>query len=152
MLEETGLGELFGKASSANTAFVSCRFVFITSRRPWMVERWLRYSSGAWPYEALKRGLPRPVAKRRKKLECTEGRRNLGENTLKVHFLLENSCRCLDNNYCSVEEAWVDYSSETERISAYGPRNHDGICQGDRAFTGPEVPEALPMDRCLRNL
>jgi len=48
-----------------------------------MVERWLRYSSGAWPYEALKRGLPRPVAKRRKKLECTEGRRNLGENTPK---------------------------------------------------------------------
>jgi hypothetical protein len=66
MLEEPGLGEPFGKASSANTTFVSSRFVPITSRRPWVVERWLRHSSEAWPYEALKRGLPRPFAKRKK--------------------------------------------------------------------------------------
>ena len=33
-----------------------------------MVEGWLRHPSEAWPYEALKRGLPRPFAKRRKKL------------------------------------------------------------------------------------
>jgi len=66
MLEGAGLGEPFGKASSANTAFVSNRLVRITSRDPWRVERWLRYPSEAWPYEALKRGLPRPFAKRRK--------------------------------------------------------------------------------------
>jgi len=68
MLEERGLGEPFGKASLANTAFVSGRFVPITNRRPWGVEGWLHYSSEDWPYEALKRGLPRPFAKRRKKL------------------------------------------------------------------------------------
>jgi hypothetical protein len=33
-----------------------------------MVEGWLRHPSEAWPYEALKRGLPRPFTKRRKKL------------------------------------------------------------------------------------
>jgi len=68
MLEEPGLGEPFGKASSANTAFVSSRFVRKTSRKPWWVEHWLRYPSEVWPYEALERGLPRPFAKRRKKL------------------------------------------------------------------------------------
>jgi len=68
MLERPGLGEPFGKASSANTAFVSSRPVRITSRKPCRVERWLRYPSDAWPYEALKGGLPRPFAKRRKKL------------------------------------------------------------------------------------
>jgi len=66
MLEEPGLGESFGKASSANTTFVSGRFVSITNRNPWIVEGWLRHPSEAWPYEALKRGLPRPFAKRRK--------------------------------------------------------------------------------------
>jgi hypothetical protein len=66
MLERPGLGEPFGKASSANTSFVSSRFVPITNRNPWVVEGWLRHSSEAWPYEALKRGLPRPFAKRRK--------------------------------------------------------------------------------------
>jgi len=65
MLEGAVLGEPFGKASSANTAFVSSRLVRITSREPWRVEHWLGYPSDAWPYEALKRGLPRPFAKRR---------------------------------------------------------------------------------------
>jgi hypothetical protein len=68
MLEEPGLGEPFGKASSANSTFVSGRFGPITNRKPWRVERRLRHPSEAWPYEALKRGLPRPFAKRRKKL------------------------------------------------------------------------------------
>jgi len=67
-LEERGLGEPFGKASSANTVFVSTRFVSITDKRPWREGRWLPHSSEAWPYEALERGLPRPFAKRRKKL------------------------------------------------------------------------------------
>jgi hypothetical protein len=68
MLEEPGLGEPFGKASSANTIFVSRRFVPITNRNPWVVEGWLHHPSEAWPYEALKRGLPRPFEKKRKKL------------------------------------------------------------------------------------
>ena len=68
MLEEGGLGEPFGKASSANTVFVSTRFVPMTDKRPWREGRWLGHSSEAWPYEAVERGLPRPFAKRRKKL------------------------------------------------------------------------------------
>jgi hypothetical protein len=68
MLEQPGLGEPFGKASSANTTFVSSRFVPITNRNPWVVEGWLRHSSEAWPYEDLKRGLPRPFAKGGKRL------------------------------------------------------------------------------------
>ena len=65
-LEERGLGEPVGKASSANAASVSSGFVPITNRRPWRVERWLGHSSEVWPDEALEKGLPRPFAKRRK--------------------------------------------------------------------------------------
>ena len=66
MQEEPGLGEPFGKASSANTTFVLGRFVPMTDRNRWMGGGWLGYPSEAWPYEALKGGLPRPFAKRRK--------------------------------------------------------------------------------------
>jgi hypothetical protein len=66
MLREFGLGEPFGKASLANTAFGLSRFVPIRDRSPWGLEGWLRHPSEAWPYEALERGLPSPLAKRRK--------------------------------------------------------------------------------------
>ncbi len=64
MLEQPGLGESFGKASSGNTAFRSSRFDPMANRNPSIVQAWLRHSSEAWPYEALKRGLPRPFEKR----------------------------------------------------------------------------------------
>jgi len=66
MIREFGLGEPFGKASSANTAFGLSRFVPMTDRSPWVLEGWLRHPSEAWPYEALERGLHSPLAKRRK--------------------------------------------------------------------------------------
>jgi hypothetical protein len=77
MLEQPGLGEPFVKASSAYTSFGSSRFVPITNRDPWMVGGWLRDPSEAWPYKALKGGLPRPFMKRRKKLG--EGKLNMSQ-------------------------------------------------------------------------
>ena len=89
MLEEGGLGEPFGKASSANTVFVSTRFVPITNKRPWKEGRWLGHSSEAWPYEALERGLPRPFAKRRKKLGV--GKLDLGIDKMVAFDILTST-------------------------------------------------------------
>jgi len=65
-LRESGLGEPFGKASLANTAFGLGRFISRRGRSSWTGEVWYRYPSEAWPDEALERGLPRPLAKRGK--------------------------------------------------------------------------------------
>ena len=94
-LEERGLGEPFGKASSANTISVSSRFVPITNGRSWRVERWLRHSSEAWPYEALERGLPRPFAKRRKNWGRAK-KRPLCVTPLP--WFSEDQSRCVDCN------------------------------------------------------
>ena len=66
VLKEFGLGEPFGKASLANTAFGLGRFISMRGRSSWTGEVWYRYPSEAWPDEALERGLPRPLAKRGK--------------------------------------------------------------------------------------
>jgi hypothetical protein len=67
VLKKSGLGEPFGKASLANTAFELGRFISMRDRSSWTEEGWYRYSSEAWPDEALERGLPRPLVKRGKK-------------------------------------------------------------------------------------
>jgi len=66
MLKYFGLGEPFGKASSANTALGLGRFVPMRERSPWILEGWLRHPSEAWPYEVLEKGLPKPLPKRMK--------------------------------------------------------------------------------------
>jgi hypothetical protein len=76
VLKKSGLGELFVKASLANTAFGFGKFISMRDRSSWTEEGWYRYTSEAWPDEALERCLPRPLAKRGKKLE--EGKINLG--------------------------------------------------------------------------
>jgi hypothetical protein len=43
-------------------------------RSSWTGEAWYRYSSEAWPDEAMERGLPRPLAKKGKKLGRTRRR------------------------------------------------------------------------------
>ena len=63
-LEEFGLGEPFGKASLAKTVFGLGRFISMRDRSSWRGEGGLRYPSEAWPGGVLKRGLPRPLAKR----------------------------------------------------------------------------------------
>jgi hypothetical protein len=67
VLKKSGLGEPFGKASLANTAFELGRFISMRDRSSWTEEGWYRYSSEAWPDEALERGLPGPLVKRGKK-------------------------------------------------------------------------------------
>jgi len=66
VLKKPGLGEPFGKASLANTAFELGRFVPMRGRSSWILEGSLGYPSETWPDEALERGLSRPMAKRRK--------------------------------------------------------------------------------------
>ena len=66
VLKKSGLGESFGKASLANTAFRLGRFVPMRDRSSWMLKGWLSYSSEAWPDEALKGEVPRSLAKRKK--------------------------------------------------------------------------------------
>jgi len=102
MLKYFGLGEPFGKASSANTALGLGRFVPMRERSPWILEGWLRHPSEAWPYEVLERGLPRLLPKRMKnwgwarKLNLTlrlHPNRILqirGKVVLGVNFLKEN--------------------------------------------------------------
>jgi hypothetical protein len=68
VLKKYGLGEPFGKASLANTAFGLGRFISMRDRSSWTEEGWYRYPSKAWPDEALKRGLTRLLAKRGKKM------------------------------------------------------------------------------------
>jgi len=41
----------------------------MTGKSSWILEGWLRYPSEAWPYETLKRGLPRLPAKGMKNWE-----------------------------------------------------------------------------------
>jgi hypothetical protein len=65
-LEQIGLGESFGKASSANTAFGSSRFIPMADRNSCFIQGWLCHPSEAWPYEALEKDLPRPLVKKRK--------------------------------------------------------------------------------------
>jgi hypothetical protein len=67
VLKKLGLGESFGKASLANTAFGLGRFIPMRGGSSWTGEGWYRYPSEAWPDEVLERGLPRPLAKRGKK-------------------------------------------------------------------------------------
>jgi len=59
-----GLGEPFGKASLANTAYGSSRSVSMGGRDFRVEESWVSLPSKAWPDEALERGLPRPFAER----------------------------------------------------------------------------------------
>jgi len=66
-LKKFSLGEPFGKASLANTALGVGRFISMRGRSSWTGKDWYRYPSNAWPDEALERGLPRPLAMRRKK-------------------------------------------------------------------------------------
>ena len=66
VLRKSGLGEPFGKASLANTAFGLGRFISTRDRSSWTGEGGYRYPSEVWPDEALERGLPRPLAKRGK--------------------------------------------------------------------------------------
>jgi hypothetical protein len=61
-----GLGEPFGKASLANTAFGLGRFISTREQGCWGGEGWFRHPSEAWPDEALERGLPRALAKKGK--------------------------------------------------------------------------------------
>jgi len=75
--EQPGLGESLGEASSANTAFGLSKLLPMTNRNHLGVEGWLPRPSGAWPYEALKRGLPRPSAKRRKNWGWAKGKPGL---------------------------------------------------------------------------
>ncbi len=56
-----GLGEPFGKASLANTAFRLGRLIPMRDRSSRTLEGWYRYPSEAWPDEALERGLPGPL-------------------------------------------------------------------------------------------
>jgi hypothetical protein len=65
-LKKPGLGEPFGKASLANTAFRSGGFISMRNRSSCTVEGRHRYPSKVWPDEVLERGLPWPLAKRRK--------------------------------------------------------------------------------------
>jgi len=65
-LKSPGLGEPFGKASLANTAFGLGRFDSMRSRSCWILEGSLSYPSEAWPDEVLERDLSRPTAKKRK--------------------------------------------------------------------------------------
>jgi hypothetical protein len=69
VLEKSGLGEPFGKASLANTAFGLGRIIPMKDRSRWMLEGRLGYSSEAWPDEALERGLAMPLVKIRKNWE-----------------------------------------------------------------------------------
>lgn len=55
-----GLGKSLGEASSAHTALGLSRWLPMTDRSSLGVEGWLPGPSGGGPYEALKRGLPRP--------------------------------------------------------------------------------------------
>ncbi len=66
VLKKSGLGESFGKASLANTAFGLGRFISMRDRSSWTEEGWYRYASETWPDEASERGLPRPLARRGK--------------------------------------------------------------------------------------
>jgi hypothetical protein len=68
VLKKSGLGEPFGKASLAKTAFGLGRFISRGDRSSWTGECGYCYPSGAWPDEALERGLLRPLAKRGKYL------------------------------------------------------------------------------------
>lgn len=65
VLEKSGLGEPFGKASLANTVFRLGRFI---SMGNWSTRTggWYRYPFEGWPDEAWERGLSRPLAKRGK--------------------------------------------------------------------------------------
>ena len=68
-LRNFGLGEPFGKASLTNTVLGLGRFVSMRDSSSWFLEGELGYPSEAWPDEALKKGLLRPMAKRRKNCE-----------------------------------------------------------------------------------
>ena len=74
-LKEVGLGEPFGKASLAKTTLGLGRHISMGDRSSWCGEVRVRYPSGAWPDEALKRGLPRPLAKRGKNWGRTQAGR-----------------------------------------------------------------------------
>jgi hypothetical protein len=56
----------FGKASLANTFLGLGRFISMRNKSSWAGEGWYCNPSGAWPDEALERGLPRPLAKSEK--------------------------------------------------------------------------------------
>jgi hypothetical protein len=62
------LGEPFGKASLANTAFGLGRLISMRDSSFWTGEDGYCYPSKAWPDEALERGLRRPLVKRVRKL------------------------------------------------------------------------------------
>jgi hypothetical protein len=59
-----GLGEPFGKASLAITAFGLGRFIPMRGRSSWTEEGRYRYPSDAWSDEALEMGFPRPLTMR----------------------------------------------------------------------------------------
>jgi len=60
VLVEFGLGEPFGETSLAKTVFGLGRLISMGDPSFWTGEGVVRYPSGAWPDEALERGLPRP--------------------------------------------------------------------------------------------
>jgi len=60
-LKKFGLGEPFGKASLANTAFGLGRSISMRDRSSWTGDGWYCYPSNAWPDEVLEKGLPRPL-------------------------------------------------------------------------------------------
>jgi hypothetical protein len=66
VLKKSGLGKPFGKASLANTFLGLGRFISMRNKSSWAGEGWYCNPSGAWPDEALERGLPRPLAKSEK--------------------------------------------------------------------------------------